>query len=87
MKMISFAGAMLLAVGLSVSPASAQGVGIYVGPGGAGVTVGPQGQPYGGQRYYDDRPRGYYREAPPQRCRTYWIDRGGWSERVTRCNY
>jgi predicted small secreted protein len=88
MRKFVLVAAVVLAASHVSAPASAQGVGIYVGPGGAGVTVGPQGPPYAGQRYYDDRPRGYYREGPPvQRCRTIWVDRGGWTERVRTCDY
>ena len=67
MKMFGLAGALLLAViCYQPSPASAQG--IYVGPGGVGVDIGP---PRGGyrDRSYDRPP--VYREPREYRPRYY----------------
>ena len=87
MKWLGLAGALLLAViCYQPSPASAQGV--YVGPGGVGIDIGPPRRDYRDRDYdrprrYEERPR-VYREQP--RCRTYYVDRGGYRERVTECD-
>lgn len=89
MKWLGLAGALLLAV-ICYQPTTAVAQSVYVGPGGVGVDIGPRGGPGygGGPRYYDERPRGYReREYRPQpRCRTYYVNRGGYRERVTECD-
>lgn len=86
MRLFGFVTALLLAAVLYSPPASAQGVGVYVGPGGVGVDVGPRPPPRG-QGYYDDRRQyrgdGYYRPAP--RCRWVYVQRGPYTERVREC--
>ena len=87
MKKTVFAitGAAILLLAAQVQPVDAQGIGLYVGPGGAGVTVNPQ--PQYRERYYDDRPvyreRREYREP---RCRDYYVQNGPYRERVRECN-
>ena len=80
---------MLLAVCFQTTSSGAQG--IYIGPGGVAVDIGPQPRrDYGERDRGYDRPRGYYEERreyrPQPRCRTYYVDRGGYTERVRECN-
>lgn len=87
MKLLCLSGALLLTLILTVpqaTPASAQ-VGVYIGPGGADVRVGPQGPR---RRHYDERRRSYYGDGydrPPLRCRTYYVQRGPYTERIREC--
>lgn len=87
MKLLGLAGALLLAV-ICYQPSPAAAQGITVGPGGVGIDIGPQRRDYRDRDY--DRPRGYYEERreyrPQPRCRTYLVDRGGYTERVRECN-
>jgi hypothetical protein len=75
----------LLAMSGYTQSVSAQGVGVYVGPGGPGVSINPGYRDR--DRDYDyDRPR--YRERREfreQRCRTTYIQDQYGSRRVTRC--
>ncbi len=84
-SVLGLVGSALLALILQAAPAAGQG--IYFGPGGVGVDIGPQQRPQYRERYDDDRQPVYRerREYREPRCRDYYVQNGPYRERVREC--
>ncbi len=87
MRLFGLTVAVLLAV-ICYEPLPASAQGVYVGPGGVGIDIGPQRRDYRDRDY--ERPRVYeersrvYRER--RSCRTYYVQRSWGNERITECD-